>query len=102
MHKQYSIYKGLQKPLVYRGFKGKFIAWGIASLVTGLVSGGLIGSLTNMVIGGFITIVTIAGGLVFTFYRQKEGLHNKTRANKIYIHPVHLQRNYAYSAKDCI
>jgi len=42
---RYSIYKGLQKPLVYRGFKGKFIGWGIGFLIMGLVGGGLLGAL---------------------------------------------------------
>ena len=44
MAKRFPIYKGLQKPLIYKGFQGKFIGWGIGSLVTGVVLGGLIGS----------------------------------------------------------
>ena len=55
MIRRFSIYKGLQKPLVYRGFKGKFIGWGIGSLVLGLVGGGLIGALTSMYLGGLVT-----------------------------------------------
>lgn len=91
---QYSIYKGLQRPLVYKGFKGKFIAWGIASLAIGLVSGGLIGALTSMYLGGLITIVCTAGGLTFTFMKQKKGLHDKTRSRGIFIHAVRLKKNY--------
>jgi hypothetical protein len=93
---RYSIYKGLQKPLIYRGFKGKFIGWGIGFLVLGLVGGGLSGALTNMYLGGFITILTIAGGLTYTFYRQKTGLHDKTRHKGIFIHSQHLKKNYAH------
>lgn len=92
---RYSIYKGLQKPLVYRGFKGKFIGWGIGFLIMGLVGGGLLGALTNMYLGGLITILSIAGGLTFTFYRQKGGLHDKTRNKGAFIHSVHLKKNYA-------
>ncbi|WP_262246524.1 DUF4133 domain-containing protein [Parapedobacter soli] len=95
MIRYFSIYKGLQKPLVYRGFKGKFIGWGIASLALGLVGGGLTGALTNMYLGGLVTILAIAGGLTFTFHRQKNGLHDKTRHKGIFIHPVHLKTNYA-------
>lgn len=79
MAKQFPIYKGLQKPLIYRGFQGKFIGWGIASLVIGVVLGGLIGSLTSMVLGGVITISVIASGLFLTSRQQKKGLHSKTR-----------------------
>lgn len=94
MLRHFSIYKGLQKPLVYRGFKGKFIGWGIGSLVAGLVSGGLIGAITNMYIGGLITIVSIAAGLSYTYHRQKAGLHDKKRTKAIFIHPVNLKKNY--------
>ncbi|MBE8714837.1 hypothetical protein [Sphingobacterium hungaricum] len=95
MIRRFSIYKGLQKPLVYRGFKGKFIGWGIGSLVAGLVGGGLVGALTSMYLGGFIMIIAIAGGLSYTFHRQKAGLHDKTKAKGVFIHPVNLKKNYA-------
>lgn len=79
MAKQFNIYRGLQKPLIYRGFQGKFIGWGIASLVISLVVGGVIGSLTSMALGGLICVGGFVGGLVFTAQQQKKGLHFKTR-----------------------
>lgn len=79
MAKQFPIYKGLQKPLIYRGFQGKFIGWGVSSLVIGVVLGGLIGSLTSMVLGGVITISVIVIGLFITSQQQKKGLHSKTK-----------------------
>lgn len=91
MMRRYAIYKGLQKPLIYRGFKGKFIAWGIGSLVIGLVSGGISGALTSMYLGGAVTIFTIAAGLFYTFQKQKSGLHSKSRHKGVFVHPVHFQ-----------
>ncbi len=91
MMRKYAIYKGLQKPLIYRGFKGKFIAWGISSLVIGLVSGGITGALTSMYLGGAVTLITIAGGLFYTFHKQKGGLHSKSRHKGVFIHPVNFQ-----------
>jgi hypothetical protein len=79
MAKQFSIYKGLQKPLIYKGFQGKFIGWGIASLVLSLVLGGVIGCLTKMFFGGLICVGGFVGGLMFTSQQQKKGLHFKTR-----------------------
>ena len=38
---KFAIYKGLQRPLVFRSFKGKFIYWGVGSLMAGLVLGAL-------------------------------------------------------------
>lgn len=95
MIRRFSIYKGLQKPLVYRGFKGKFIGWGIGSLALGLVGGGLTGALTSMYLGGLVTILAIAGGLTYTFHRQKGGLHDKSKHKGVYIQPVNLSNSYA-------
>ena len=48
MARKFAVYKGLQKPLIFKGFKGKFIYWGIASLLAGLVFGALTMTLINM------------------------------------------------------
>lgn len=96
----YPIYKGLQKPLIYRGFKGKFIYWGIGSLIGGLAIGGLIGALTNLFLGGFATLALMGAGLAYTFIRQKDGLHDKTRHRGIFIHPTHLSISYEKRKKD--
>jgi len=92
--KDYPVYKGLQKPLVYRGFKGKYIAYGISSLGIGLVIGGISGALLNMYIGGAVTIITILAGLSFTLSKQESGLHAKTKARGIFIYKVHLRKGY--------
>lgn len=84
MAKQFPIYRGLQKPLIYRGFQGKFIGWAIASLVLSLVLGGAIGCMTNMSLGGFICIGGFIGGLMFTTHQQKKGLHFKTRHRGVF------------------
>ncbi|PWS32662.1 DUF4133 domain-containing protein [Pedobacter paludis] len=87
----FSIYKGLDMPLVYRGFKGKFIYYGIGSLGASLVFGGLSGAIFGMYAGGFVSVLGVVGGLFYTFQKQKNGLHNKTRNQGIYIHPVRLK-----------
>ena len=92
---RYPIYKGLQKPLIYRGFRGKFIAWGIGSLVIGLVSGGIIGALSNMYLGGVFTISNASAGMFYTFHKQKGGLHSKTRHQGVMIHPNPFSKSYA-------
>ncbi|MBB6107826.1 hypothetical protein SAMN05421821_101261 [Mucilaginibacter lappiensis] len=85
MARKYPVYKGLQRPLIFKGFKGKFIYWGIASLLIGLVFGALTMSLVNMWLGALILIGFIVGGLLFTAFKQKKGLHSKSRAHKIFI-----------------
>lgn len=87
MEKTFNIYKGLQKPLVYRGFAGKFIYWGIASLLAGLVFGALAIALLNMLLGVVVMAGCIGGGLMYTASQQKKGLHQKNRAAGIYHFP---------------
>jgi hypothetical protein len=94
----YPIYKGLQKPLEYRGFKGKFIYWGVGSLVGGLVLGGLIGALTNMVLGTMATLTLMAGGIAYTMHRQKDGLHDKARYTGVFIHRTNLTMRHGKGA----
>lgn len=92
---RYPIYKGLQKPLIYRGFRGKFITWGIGSLVFGLVSGGLIGAVSSMYLGGFFTVLNAALGMLYTFHKQKSGLYSRTRNRGLVMHPVPFSKSYA-------
>lgn len=87
MERTYNVYKGLQKPLVYRGFAGKFIYWGIASLLAGLVFGALAIALLNMLLGVVVMAICIGGGLLFTASQQKKGLHQKSRTTGIFHFP---------------
>jgi hypothetical protein len=95
----YPLYKGLQQPLTYRGFKGRFIAWGIASLVTGLLVGGIAGSLTSMYFGSFLTLGVTTTGLLLTRKKQENGLYSKTRNKEILIHSTNLKIRYDYDPK---
>jgi hypothetical protein len=85
MARKFPVYKGLQRPLIFKGFKGKFIYWGIASLLAGLVFGALIMSLVNMWLGALVLVGFVVGGLLFTAGKQKGGLHAKRRTSNIYI-----------------
>jgi hypothetical protein len=102
MARQFQVYKGLQRPLVYRGFKGKYIYWGVGALLAGLVMGALTMALVNMWLGLIVLIVGIAGGLVFIAGKQKNGLHFKTRSAGIFIHQVKLKNHYRNGRKTSI
>jgi len=88
---RYPIYKGLEQPLSYKGLKGKFIGWGIASLGSGLFFGGLIGALSSMYLGFLLSILLSGGLFSYTLYRQKGGLHNKTKNSGLFIHQNRLR-----------
>ena len=99
MAKQFQVYKGLQRPLVYRGFKGKYIYWGVGTLLAGLVVGALTMALVNMWLGTLVLIVLVAGGLVFIAGKQKNGLHIKTRFHGILLHRTTLKKINHYERK---
>lgn len=85
--KVFNVYKGLQKPLVFKGFKGKYIYWGIASVVFSLIIGGVVGMMINGILGAVAMILCIILGYLLTAAQQKKGLHSKNRARGIYIIP---------------
>jgi len=81
--KTYNLYKGLQKPLVYKGFKGRYIYWGIGSLVMGLVVAGVVGALFSLLAGAVAMVAISVGGIYYTSTRQKQGLYDKKRSNGV-------------------
>lgn len=94
MARRFAVYKGLQKPLIFKGFKGKFIYWGIASLLSGLVFGALTMTMINMWLGALVLIGCVVGGMVFTAGKQKGGLHDKSRVNTIQILNYYGRKNF--------
>ena len=86
MERTFNVYKGLQRPLVYRGFSGKFIYWALASVLCGLVLGALTIALFSMLFGVLVLAACIAGGMYYTLSEQKRGLHQKSRSKGIIHH----------------
>lgn len=82
----YPLYKGLQKPLQYRGFKGKYIFWGIASIFLGVLSGSIMAILTSSIIAGVTSVITMTLGIIYTRYKQRWGLADKKHSTGVYIY----------------
>ncbi|MGV4415507.1 DUF4133 domain-containing protein [Chryseobacterium aquaticum] len=81
------LYKGLKKPLVFFGLKGKYIFYAVGVIGVGVIAAlilskfGLLGSLLGLAVTG--------GGVYFIFKRQdKYGLYAKTKNfNQVLIFP---------------
>ncbi|MBB6131518.1 plasmid transfer protein [Mucilaginibacter lappiensis] len=99
MSKKFEIYKGLQKPLIYKGFKGKFIYWGIGTLASGLVVGAFVIAAISKLFGFLLMIGIMGGGLFLVARKQKQGLFNKTRNPGIYVQRANLKNIYQYEKK---
>lgn len=84
------LYKGLKKPLVFFGLKGKYIFYAVGVIGAGVIAAlilsrfGLLGSLLGLAATG--------GGVYFIFKRQdKRGLYDKTKnSDQIFIFPKRL------------
>lgn len=87
----FAVYKGLQKPLVYKGFKGRYMYWAIGFVLLGLVLGGILSTVVNMVVGIVSMAMSFGGGIYFTSQKQKSGLYDKTRSSGIYLHRTNLR-----------
>lgn len=83
--KMFNVYKGLQKPLVFKAFKGKFIYWGVGSVLGAVIIGGFTMAYVGSVVGGIVMVGLLVGGFLFTASNQKKGLYTKTKSNGIHI-----------------
>ena len=82
-NESFEVYKGLQKPLVFKTYKGRYIYW---------VAGGLFGSFILCVIlcvavgyayGGIALVGGGIGTVTYVNKKQKGGIHPKTRTNGV-------------------
>ncbi len=92
----YKIYKGLQSPLVFKGFKGKFIYLGVAVILGSFLLAVILINLVDYVTGFLAMAVVLILGLLKLALEQKKGLHNKKRENGIYI----VNPKYIFEKKD--
>ena len=84
-HLDYQVFKGLQRPLEFLGFQGRYIYW-----AAGTVGGAIVGFIIGYVAVGFIVAlvlltVILAFGGVMTFLKQRKGLHSKNEDKGIFI-----------------
>jgi len=90
------LYKGLKKPLVFKGLKGKYIYQGAGAFI-----GTLVGSIILSKILGFLFGLIIAVGIgsfiIWNTYRKQRvnGLYNKTKN----FNEIHIMRNRAKNKK---
>jgi hypothetical protein len=83
---EFAIYKGLQRPLVFKMFKGKFIYYAAGVLVGGIIIAGLVTALISSIVGLIVLFTFTVPGLLYVINKQKEGLHGKKRERAIFIH----------------
>jgi hypothetical protein len=93
-NESYPIYKGLQRPLVFKMFKGKYIYYAMASIGTGILFGGIISAAVNSILGVILLAVISGLGIAYTMHEQSLGLYRKKKIKGIFIVPPVYHINY--------
>jgi hypothetical protein len=84
-YKEFEVYKGLQKPLVFKAFRGKYIYWFFGTMVSGVISCIIISLFTSFLFGGLALVGVSFGGMLFVAQKQKQGLYNRDKKEVTYI-----------------
>lgn len=71
------MFKGLQKPLEFMGFQGRYITWA-ACAVGGAILGFIIAyCILGFVVGLVVLAISLSSGAALIFFKQKKDLHTK-------------------------
>ena len=82
----YPMFKGLQKPLEFMGFQGRYITWA-ACAVGGAILGFIIAyCILGFVVGLVVLAVSLCSGAALIFFKQKKGLHTKKEEHGVFIY----------------
>ena len=97
----YYLYKGLKKPLVFFGLKGKYIFYAVGVVGAGVVAALILSKFG--LLGSLLGLAVTAGGVYLIFRRQdKNGLYDKTKNfDQIFIFPKKLNnKRFLKDGKD--
>ena len=98
IEKEFTIYRGLEKPLEFKGFKGKFLYIGAIGIFSSVIVGfGLMASV-GMGAGIILLVLGALATILYCRHYQKKGLHNKDIIlGPFYIEPSFKFRNDTFS-----
>lgn len=82
----FPVFKGLQKPLEFMGFQGRYIYWA-AGTAGGAIVGFIIAyCLLGFVVGLVVLVFAISTCAALIFLKQRKGLHTKKSDQGVYIY----------------
>lgn len=76
---KFNLYKGLQKPLVFKGFQGRYIFWGIGALAGAVIVAAIACISLGPLPGMGILVVYLGVAFLVIFKKQEKGLYSKTK-----------------------
>ncbi len=66
-------------PLVLKGFKGRYIYWGLGLLLSSFILATILVVTIHIVVGILFMLVYLGTGLYFLSVKQKAGMYSKTK-----------------------
>lgn len=84
-YKEYPMFKGLQKPLVFWGLSGRYIVWGAVGGISCFLLFAIGFAISGLGIGLLALIIGITCTMGLITYKQKKGLHSKKIMEGIHI-----------------
>lgn len=82
----FPVFKGLQKPLEFMGFQGRYIYWAAATAGGAIVGFIIAYCLLGFVVGLVVLVFAISTGAALIFLKQRKGLHTKKSEQGVYIY----------------
>jgi len=84
--RKYSVYKGLQRPIQFKGLKGMYIYIAFMLAVCSLFVGVLVTIMTSIVFGSTTIVVIAFGGIIgMALYQRKYGLYRKNYVKGVFV-----------------
>ena len=82
----YPMFKGLQKPLEFMGFQGRYITWAACAVGGAILSFIITYCILGFVAGLLVLAVSLCTGAALIFFKQKKGLHTKKEDHGVFIY----------------
>ena len=80
------MFKGLQKPLEFMGFQGRYITWAAATVGGGILSFIIVYCILGFIAGLIVLAATLFTGAALIFFKQRKGLHTKKEEHGVFIY----------------
>jgi hypothetical protein len=85
-HKKFSVYKGLQRPIQFKGLKGGFIYAAFILALGSLFIGIIVSTFTTFLAGSTAMVAVAFGGIIgMALYQRKFGLYRKNVTKGVFI-----------------
>ena len=82
----YPMFKGLQKPLEFMGFQGRYITWAACAVGAAILGFIITYCILGFVAGLLVLAVSLCTGAALIFFKQKKGLHTKKEDHGVFIY----------------